>query len=212
MQKVAAPLLVAALRRLATCSHDPKLYPQPGRWEKPIKTDPQRMDTGRPTLNRLRSAVHWESMHPQHPYAFLHCLRHAGYVLVACDLIPSRVHAMQVVLRLTRKASDGDLLACAHLSAIGCFPFDIPSEIHRRPSRFPVGDMRELIDDHGWTLDDLVDWSTQFDFEHYKSAVAVGWGPVELRDLLRAGEVPDASQVEMMAAFARSPEDASGAA
>lgn len=172
---VAAPLLVAALRRLFALS--------PGSL---ATHDVEDLDKGRATFDRLRAAASWNAIHPVRVRPFLYRLRDVGYVLRAVGLTPSVVHSTRVALAIPAQADDETLLAVAHLAAVTCFdPVDL-ARLYRRD---------------GWTAADLTAWSIRYDFARFEAVTNGGYGWAELGQLLREDNVPSLAQIEFVAAL-----------
>lgn len=173
----AAPLLIAALRRIAAL--DPSAH---------ATRDAEALDVGRVTLRRLAAATSWNALHPVRPRPFLYRLRDVGYVLRGVGLIPSVVHQTRVSLGIPADADDDTLMACAHLSAFTCFGPAHLTHLHA---------------DDGWTIADLTAWSQRYGYEHFETAFTGGYGWAELGQLLRDDNVPSAQQIEFVVAMAR---------
>lgn len=182
MREIAVGLLIPALRRMAAL-HDPG--------------DLAALDKGRPTLPRLRSAASWHRLHPVRRLSFLHRLRHAGYVLRACGLTPSKVYEVAAGLGLTAACPDEALLYCAYLSALD----DLTVAALTGLAPLTISILRET----GFTIPDFIAigmMASDGDGETYLSACrAAGVWDRNLLALIRDRKEPRVADVVMLVAL-----------
>ena len=167
-------MVLPALRRLA---HEPPTWHRPGE-----------LDKGRATQRRLAHIASWHRLHDPNPDDALTWLPHVAPVLAGVGLRPSRVAEALVSCRLagSKRATDDDLLTCAHLSV-----FEVIDPV----------DMLLLVRDGGWTPQDLLTWSQQFPAEHLSACEDLRLSYAGLREQLRAGTAPSVEQVTLMTAM-----------